>query len=821
MFSKVSQTSINVVLREPKVTTFLWITEDNHVHLMVPFIGGSSIATDNTCQTMTALNNFLGRNPRSVSAKTELLKYKEALDYDLQQPLPTTVEQAKRERLTQINELIRNLDIFLTEPTTQRIPSGLSIDSFPPEFKQLMQQKKNLFWVLNRPSFQDGYLNGSNYVFSMRREGTSLFYNSILRLGRQLRPDIMQGGLEDVFKRRCLSVLSEDATLETIQRVMKEQMDQLFAEVCPDSPPLSAALAFDFTTSSYGKITEDYISMLVADYSKLSLEEKIIALIQSCASERLVQIDPSPFHELFATGALDLEKFSIMLQLFMGMTNIYAYAHDMTTKNFAQVLEDTSLANAFEVDVLAKMRAGIAIEKAIIEWMNEQRHKFFSPATLQLSETQLEEIKAMFLSRYQVIKDAPHFDEFMVLYNTPDRDQTHFSHSGFICTPLEFLAPFYRTLNQSFFSSYPRRLTDDMGKLNIEASVDYSIDDLVDKIRSYQSDAMSHDKLRTLLLSKLSDGRYVFELPHLRTLMDQRMITLLSGHANQEILVKLNNVIKDYQYIHITPEFLDKLYLALIARVPPTECPDPNDARQIIQRLIAMDERSTVQKSALGGHIAYLPRSSFCQLEALAQVHETHFYLSPKDASKIYRAVERHFPEHAEAMNQLVNTGGRGPEKFRFALNLLGIPLDQQGCGLIIPPKPHGKPDSREGYVFTGLPLATKRNLFQLMSTFDEFEVQQILPLDMPNIMDGSLRKTILTCPAHILQQFRDIVRDSRILGTQFYNPYLKTMETFPSDPELLTARHLQIIARNQAIDDEGVIFTTLYDNLLSKEQIA
>lgn len=505
----------------------------------------------------------------------------------------------------------------------------------------------------------------------------------------------------------------------------------------------------------------------------------------------------------------------------MGMINIYAYAHGMTTRNFGQVLEESALANAFEIDILAMMRAGTDIEKAIIQWINDHSSKFFTPSNLRMSETQLEKIKAMFLTRFQTIEDAPHFDEFMVLYNAPGREQTHFSHSGFICTPLEFLAPFYRTLNQSFFSSYPRRLSDDMGKLNIEASLDYSIADLINKIKSYQSDSMSQDKLRTLLLSKLADERYVFELPQLRSLIDQGTVALLSRHANQEILVKLNNVINDYQYIHITPEFLDKLYLALIERVPPSESPHPNDAHKIIQRLIAMDERSTVQKSALGGHIAYIPKSSFLKLETLAQAQETHFYLSPKDASKIYRAVERYFPEHAEAMNRLDNIGTRGPEKFKFALNLLGINLGQEGCGLLIPPKPRGKPDSREGYVFTGLPLATKRNLFQLMSGFDEFEVQQILPLGMPNIMDASLRKTILTYPENILQRFRDILRDSRILGTQFYNPYLKTMETLPSDPQLLTARHLQILARNQAVDDEGVIFSSLYDNLLSNEQIA
>ncbi len=78
-----------------------------------------------------------------------------------------------------------------------------------------------------------------------------------------------------------------------------------------------------------------------------------------------------------------------------------------------------------------------------------------------------------------------------------------------------------------------------------------------------------------------------------------------------------------------------------------------------------------------------------------------------------------------------------------------------------------------------------------------------------------------LNCPEHILLAFQDLLRNSRLLGTSFQNPYTTRREQFPTDVRQLTARHLQILARNEAVNTTGVMNTTLYHDLLNHEEIA
>lgn len=70
------------------------------------------------------------------------------------------------------------------------------------------------------------------------------------------------------------------------------------------------------------------------------------------------------------------------------------------------------------------------------------------------------------------------------------------------------------------------------------------------------------------------------------------------------------------------------------------------------------------------------------------------------------------------------------------------------------------------------------------------------------------------------LSAFQFFMRDSKLLNTRFYNPYLNDYETFPADFRDLTARHLQIIARNEAVNVTGFMKTELYQGL-SANQIA
>lgn len=78
-----------------------------------------------------------------------------------------------------------------------------------------------------------------------------------------------------------------------------------------------------------------------------------------------------------------------------------------------------------------------------------------------------------------------------------------------------------------------------------------------------------------------------------------------------------------------------------------------------------------------------------------------------------------------------------------------------------------------------------------------------------------------LNCPKEILQQFRTMMDGSPILGREYTNPYSGKQESFPEMAEDLTARHLQILARNESVNTTGEMKTGLYQGALNPNQIA
>ncbi len=78
-----------------------------------------------------------------------------------------------------------------------------------------------------------------------------------------------------------------------------------------------------------------------------------------------------------------------------------------------------------------------------------------------------------------------------------------------------------------------------------------------------------------------------------------------------------------------------------------------------------------------------------------------------------------------------------------------------------------------------------------------------------------------LHCSPETLTAFQALLKDSPILGASFTNPYTNKRETFPQLASQLTARELQILARCEEKNTDGVMNTALYNGLLTDNQIA
>lgn len=79
----------------------------------------------------------------------------------------------------------------------------------------------------------------------------------------------------------------------------------------------------------------------------------------------------------------------------------------------------------------------------------------------------------------------------------------------------------------------------------------------------------------------------------------------------------------------------------------------------------------------------------------------------------------------------------------------------------------------------------------------------------------------VINCSFSILQEFKKLLAGSAILGATYVNPYTSLEESIPEHVDMLTSRHLQILARNEKVNVDGIMNTSLYNGLLSDDQIA
>lgn len=105
------------------------------------------------------------------------------------------------------------------------------------------------------------------------------------------------------------------------------------------------------------------------------------------------------------------------------------------------------------------------------------------------------------------------------------------------------------------------------------------------------------------------------------------------------------------------------------------------------------------------------------------------------------------------------------------------------------------------------------------VKSHDDFEKTRPTQAALPVV--GNEAEIRLNCPMPILEAFRALLKDSKILGTSYENPYTGQIEHFPKEAKDLTPRHLQILARNEYLNTSGNMAVDLYDDLLTEDQIA
>ncbi|GGI76933.1 hypothetical protein [Legionella impletisoli] len=410
---------MRIPLTEPTSSKYLYINSDtNQMHLLVPFIAGEDISTDNTCKASLELRAFFAEG----GAINELEFYKSALEFDmLLLGKGNPLYQAKEERLAQINKYLEAVKVM-------RGSYGNSVAHF-------LSKPSNLYSIQLRPRIQDPYSEVVNPVFNVNRrndaamEPLSPLYNSMQVIFRKtiLKKLDPQTQLTDAVLRDLND--EEDDSFETIQRLLTKHCQRLFHQ------------DIDFTKDQRAKfIDRAYINEQYKEPEdvKLTAEAYMVGLLNSCAPSLWTTIDAPVFYSVREANAEDkAERLSIMTQFYLGVMNVYCRAKGISNQNFGVILDSSpSLSQALVETVSEALSMGDDVENIICSFCNAYAAEF--GLSRSLSEKDKDSIQQKFETTYRTVtatKENPYMDDFMILdTKATGRSAIFISLNGLICT---------------------------------------------------------------------------------------------------------------------------------------------------------------------------------------------------------------------------------------------------------------------------------------------------------------------------------------------------------------------------------------------------
>jgi len=439
-----------IPLNEPSNSRYIHINPaTNRVHLLVPFIAGIDISTDNTCKAAVELKAFF-----EGGAFNELESYKNTLKFHIALLEEGPLRSAKEARLDQIN-------MYLEAVISMRNNYKDVVDDF-------LTRPSNLYSIQLRPRSQDPYSRVVNPVFSINRGndylGTPLspLYNRM----HALFADVVIGAIDPKSRLTqavlgALSSLPRSPTFEDIQKLLHERCQALFG-IAVDFDHYFKHIDNNVEQISVTKASIDAELIFGEDTSP---EEYIDGLLNLCAENLWIEIHTSPFYKV-SNIAEDLpaiqrkeaiaertERLSILTQFFLANVNVYCRAKGISTANFGVVLDNLSkLSDELTGIVRTALSTGVDVEDRISQFFNAHTVEF--GLTRYLNSEDITAIKQKFANTYQTVtvtKENPHMDDFMFLdTEAHGRKDIFITSKGLICTDFSNIAP-ATPVNQYYF----------------------------------------------------------------------------------------------------------------------------------------------------------------------------------------------------------------------------------------------------------------------------------------------------------------------------------------------------------------------------------
>jgi hypothetical protein len=288
---------MQILLIEPTSTRYIHVNPaTNRVHLLVPFVGGQDISTDNTCRSTTELNAFFGGG-----GVRELESYQSVLEFHISLLEEGDARrQIKEERLAQINT-------YLEAVIGMRGSYQATVNTF-------LSKPSNLYSIQLRPRAQDPISNVVNPVFTINRGNDSqgIPLSPLYKKMHEVFPGLTLGKADPRRQliTAVLGALSKHAPFEDIQRVLTEQCQMLF-EIPVDFQ--SYIKHTPNRPSENQTVDKAHIDTLMGFGDDATPEEYIDALLGTCALSLWTTLPGSPFYlGIYATPAEQAERLSIL-----------------------------------------------------------------------------------------------------------------------------------------------------------------------------------------------------------------------------------------------------------------------------------------------------------------------------------------------------------------------------------------------------------------------------------------------------------------------------------------------------------------------------
>ncbi len=473
---------MKIPLIEPSNFRYIRIhSRTNRVHLLVPFVAGLDISTDNTCKSDLELKAFF----ESGGAVKELESYKSTLEFHLSLLEEGPLRQAKKERLAQINEYLQAVismrdnykdavSRFLTKP------SNLYRMQLRPSVQDPMSRVVNPVFTTNRSNDNQG--NPKSALFNAMHEAYPAVNIALLDPKSQLEAAVLQAFHDHV-----------PPSFTQIQAEMTSQYQRLFGK---------SAERLDFSQMTnpirgvgpgFISVTQDYIDTLMgfSATNPAITQDYIDALLGACSPNINMGHATPPFYSVSNHQSNKAETLSLMTQFFLAHVNIYCRSKDISQENFGVILDASpNLSQELVAIIVSALISGVPVEQGIIGFFNDHSQEF--GMTKSLTETDQKAIQEKFETTYRTVtatKKNPHMDDFMLLdTDARGKNAPFVTHQGLICTHFANIVP--ENLNPSYSNdvrreaaTHPKIVT-----LQDEATITIDIEPaaLVDKLSDVQ-----------------------------------------------------------------------------------------------------------------------------------------------------------------------------------------------------------------------------------------------------------------------------------------------------------------------------------------------